>query len=76
MDASRLRISSLFEGLSDADVERCAPWFEEIPLTAGSRLVNEGDYSYRFFVVLDGEIALASTTDEGDERPPRVTDAP
>jgi CRP-like cAMP-binding protein len=58
MDASRLRISRLFEGLTDADVERCAGWFEETTLTAGSRVVNEGDHSYRFFVVLAGELEV------------------
>jgi CRP-like cAMP-binding protein len=58
MDASRLRISPLFEGLADADVERCAGWFEEATLTAGSRVVNEGDHSYRFFVVLAGELEV------------------
>jgi voltage-gated potassium channel len=58
MDASRLRISSLFDGLSDADVERCAGWFDEAKLTAGSRLVNEGDLTFRFFVVLDGELEV------------------
>ena len=58
MEASRLRKSSLFDGLSDADLERCAGWFEETELPPGSRLVNEGEYSYRFFVVLDGEIEV------------------
>ena len=58
MEASRLRKSSLFDGLSDADLERCAGWFGETELPAGSRLVNEGEYSYRFFVVLDGEIEV------------------
>jgi CRP-like cAMP-binding protein len=58
MDASRLRISSLFEGLTDADVERCSAWFEETKLTAGSRVVNEGDHAYRFFVVLEGEMEV------------------
>jgi CRP-like cAMP-binding protein len=58
MDASRLRVSSLFDGLSDSDVERCAAWFEETELPAGSRLVKEADYSYRFFVVLEGEVEV------------------
>jgi CRP-like cAMP-binding protein len=58
MDAARLRTSYLFDELSDADVERCAAWFQEATLTAGSRLVNEGDYSHTFFVVLDGELEV------------------
>jgi CRP-like cAMP-binding protein len=58
MDARRLRVSPLFEGLTDADIERCAGWFEETTLTAGSRVVNEGDHSYRFYVVLAGELEV------------------
>jgi len=58
MDALRLRKSSLFDGLPDADLEHCAGWFEETELPAGSRLVNEGDYSYKFFVILDGELEV------------------
>ena len=58
MNAPRLRKSSLFDGLSDAELERCAGWFEETELPAGSRLFNEGEYSHRFFVVLDGELEV------------------
>jgi CRP-like cAMP-binding protein len=58
MDASRLRTSSLFDELSDADVDRCAGWFQETKLTAGSRLINEGDYSHTFSVILDGELEV------------------
>jgi hypothetical protein len=64
MEASQLRKSSLFDGLSDADLERCAGWFGETELPAGSRFVNEGEYSYRFFVVLDGELEVRHDFDK------------
>jgi CRP-like cAMP-binding protein len=58
MDASQLRKSTLFDGLSAAELERCAGWFEQTVLTAGARLVDEGDYAYKFFVILDGELEV------------------
>jgi CRP/FNR family transcriptional regulator, cyclic AMP receptor protein len=58
MDASQLRKSPLFDGLSAAELERCAGWFEQSVLTAGARLVNEGDFSNKFFVILDGELEV------------------
>ena len=57
-DASRLRISSLFEGLADADLERCAALFEEVKLTSGSRVITQDGHSYNFFVVIDGEVEV------------------
>jgi len=64
MDASRLRGVSLFDGLSDSELARCAAWFEDEQVPAGTRLVNEGDFSYRFFVVLDGDIEVRHELDE------------
>ena len=58
MDASRLRSSPLFEGLSDEELERCATFFQESELLAGSGLAGEGDDSYKFFIVLDGEVDI------------------
>jgi CRP/FNR family transcriptional regulator, cyclic AMP receptor protein len=56
IDASRLRVSPVFEGLTDEELERSAALFEEVELLAGSSMIKEGDFSYRFFVVLDGEV--------------------
>jgi CRP-like cAMP-binding protein len=56
IDAARLRPSALFEGLSDEDLEQCAGRFEEMELLSGSGIAKEGDFSYKFFVVLEGEV--------------------
>ena len=55
MEASRLRPMPLFEGLSDDELARCAGQFEEVEILAGGGLIREGDFSYRFFIVLEGE---------------------
>jgi CRP-like cAMP-binding protein len=54
MDAAGLRSVTLFDALSDEDLARCAELLREDEFVAGSRLVKEGEFAYRFFVVLDG----------------------
>lgn len=56
VDADRLRPLPLFEGMSDADLRRCAEMFHEAELLQGSGLAREGDFAYKFFVVLSGEV--------------------
>ena len=58
MDVEMLRGVGLFEGLSDADLDKCASAFEQQEILAGTPLTREGDFSYRFFVVLDGEVEV------------------
>lgn len=58
MDSTTLRELPLFEGLSDPDVERCAALFSERDFLAGSSLASEGDFAYKFFVVLDGRVQV------------------
>jgi CRP-like cAMP-binding protein len=58
MDSTTLRELPLFEGLSDDDVERCAALFQERAFLAGSSLASEGDFAYKFFVVLDGRVQV------------------
>jgi CRP-like cAMP-binding protein len=56
MQASRLASIPLFSGLTPDELERCAALFEESELLAGSGLIREGDFSYKFFVVLEGHV--------------------
>lgn len=56
MEASRLQSLPLFAGLTADELERCAAQFEEMEILAGGGMVREGDFSYKFFVVLDGEV--------------------
>ncbi len=58
MDAEALKDVKLFEGVDQATLERCAALFQETEILAGSGLTREGDFSYKFFVVLDGEVEV------------------
>ena len=58
MDSNTVRRLPLFEGLSDEVVATCAERFQELELLAGSGLAREGDFAYKFFVVLDGEVEV------------------
>ncbi len=58
MDASTIRELPLFDGLPDEVAEHCAARFEELELLAGTGLAREGDFAYKFFVVLDGEVEV------------------
>jgi len=58
MDVNGLRSSPLFEGLGGADLDRCIGFFQETEILAGASLAEEGDFAYKFFVVLDGEVEV------------------
>lgn len=47
---------SLFAGLTDDDLAQCAEKFVVDEVLAGSTLTREGDFSYKFFVVVDGRV--------------------
>jgi CRP/FNR family cyclic AMP-dependent transcriptional regulator len=56
MNASQLRGLPLFDGLTSDELEACAGQFEEIEVLAGGGMIREGDYSYKFFVVVEGSV--------------------
>jgi CRP/FNR family cyclic AMP-dependent transcriptional regulator len=58
MDANTVRELPLFEGLSEEAIEDCAGRFEERELLAGTGLAREGEFAYKFFVVLDGHVEV------------------
>jgi CRP/FNR family cyclic AMP-dependent transcriptional regulator len=58
MEGNKLADLSLFEGLSGEDLETCAGLFQETEILAGSGLACEGDFAYKFFVVLEGEVEV------------------
>ncbi|MEM7094690.1 MAG: cyclic nucleotide-binding domain-containing protein [Actinomycetota bacterium] len=49
---------SVFADLTDAELAMCAEKLQVDEVLAGSTLTREGDFSYRFFVVLDGEVEV------------------
>ena len=72
MESSTLRNLPLFEGLSDDVVQAWADRFQEQDMLAGTALAREGEFAYKFFVVLDGEVEVqhgfehAATLGPGD----------
>lgn len=58
IDAERMRGIALFEGLSDHELVRCADLFSETEMLAGTTLSREGEFAYKFYVVLDGDVEV------------------
>ncbi len=54
MDPGRLKRLPLFEGVTDEELSHISPFVDETSVTAGYRLVNEGDYSYQFMAIEEG----------------------
>lgn len=54
MDAADLATVPLFSELSDADRIRLADQMKEVRLPEGAELIEQGDLSYKFFVLLEG----------------------
>ena len=54
MDADALKSVSLFASLSDAARRGLATWINELSVSEGKHLVDEGDYSYDLFIIQDG----------------------
>ena len=63
MDTSRLKALPLFEGVSDEDLDKIAPFVSEVSVSEGKHLVDEGDYAYEFMAIEEGEVEVV----RGDE---------
>ena len=55
MDASRLKSIPLFEEVGDEELAQIAPFANEVEVEAGRELVREGDFSYEFMAIEEGE---------------------
>jgi CRP/FNR family transcriptional regulator, cyclic AMP receptor protein len=55
VDAGRLKSIPLFEGVSDEELSQIAPFAQEISVEAGRELVREGDFSYEFMAIEEGQ---------------------
>jgi CRP-like cAMP-binding protein len=55
LDASRLKSIPLFEEVGDDELAQIAPFATEVSLEEGRELVREGDFSYEFMAIEDGE---------------------
>ncbi len=55
MDASRLKSIPLFEEVGDEELAQIAPFATEVVVEEGRELVREGDFSYEFMAIEEGE---------------------
>ena len=55
MEPDGLKSIPLFQTVSDEDLSQIAPFADEVRVEAGKLLVREGDSSYEFFAIEEGE---------------------
>ena len=55
MDASRLKQIPLFQDVPDDELGQIATFAQEVSVEAGRELVREGDFSYEFMAIEEGE---------------------
>jgi len=58
MDAEGLASVPLFASLSEDTRRKLAFWVNELSVSEGKHLVEEGDYSYDLFIIQDGTAAV------------------
>jgi CRP-like cAMP-binding protein len=63
MNAEELKSVPLFADLSEDARRELAVWLDEVKVSAGKQLVEEGEYAYDLSVIVDGE---AEVTREGE----------
>jgi CRP/FNR family cyclic AMP-dependent transcriptional regulator len=54
MEPARLKSIPLFAELSDREREQVARWADELEVTEGKHLVDEGRFAHEFFVIEEG----------------------
>jgi cAMP-dependent protein kinase regulator len=55
LDASRLKSIPLFEEVGDEELAQIAPFATEVSVEDGGELVREGDFSYEFMAIEEGQ---------------------
>jgi CRP/FNR family transcriptional regulator, cyclic AMP receptor protein len=55
LDATRLKSIPLFEEVGDEELAQIAPFAREVSVEARKVLVREGDFSYEFMAIEEGE---------------------
>jgi CRP-like cAMP-binding protein len=63
LDASRLKSIPLFQDVPDEELGQIATFAQEVTVDQGRELVREGDFSYEFMAIEEGE---AEVTRHGD----------
>jgi len=68
METTLLKNMPLFGSLPAAELANMAVSLQETCYTAGAVLFREGDYGDRFYILLDGQIAIVKALGSDDER--------
>ena len=55
MDAIRLKSIPLFTDIADDELQEIATFAQEVMVEAGRELVREGDFSYEFMAIEEGQ---------------------
>jgi CRP/FNR family transcriptional regulator, cyclic AMP receptor protein len=55
MDAIRLKSIPLFTDIADEELQEIATFAQEVMVEAGRELVREGDFSYEFMAIEEGQ---------------------
>jgi CRP/FNR family transcriptional regulator, cyclic AMP receptor protein len=55
LDASQLKSIPLFEDVPDEELNQIAGFAQQVNVDAGRELVREGDFSYEFMAIDEGE---------------------
>jgi CRP/FNR family transcriptional regulator, cyclic AMP receptor protein len=55
LDATRLKSIPLFEEVGDDELRQISPFAQEVTVEDGKVLVREGDFSYEFMAIEEGE---------------------
>jgi CRP/FNR family transcriptional regulator, cyclic AMP receptor protein len=63
LDASRLKSIPLFEDVPEEELGQIATFAQEVTVEKGRELVREGDFSYEFMAIEEGE---AEVTRDGE----------
>jgi CRP/FNR family transcriptional regulator, cyclic AMP receptor protein len=58
LDASRLKSIPLFEEVGDEELAQIAPFATEVSVEEGAELVREGDFSYEFMAIEEGQVEV------------------
>jgi CRP/FNR family transcriptional regulator, cyclic AMP receptor protein len=59
LDASRLKSIPLFADVSEDELGQVATFAQEVSVEAGRELVREGDFSYEFMLIEEGEAEVS-----------------
>ena len=68
--AEDLRSVPLFADLSDDALRELSVWLDEVKVSGGKHLVDEGDYAYNLFVILEGKAQVIRDGEEVAELGP------